>query len=208
MQTTKKITIILFLLTLAVINLSAQTKPDALLLYKSGKYKEAVSVCEQELKSKPNNLDSFVVMSWALLADKQYHRTYAVTAKGRTIVNADPRLIASQAEACFYLGKNDEALKLFEDYIFYAPSGIKIPSSYYFMGEIYLRLAKYKHADIAFSVAVQLSAYNSLWWTRLGYAREQAKDYRHSLEAYNKALALNKNSVDAQQGRERVLNKF
>ena len=85
---------------------------------------------------------------------------------------------------------------------------MRIPSSYYFMGEIYLRMAKYRHADIAFSVAVTLDSFNSLWWVRLGYAREQIKEYRYSLEAYNKALSLNKNLVDAQKGRERVLQRF
>ncbi len=204
----KKNKLIPFLFLFICLSLFSQTKKDALILYKNGRYKEAIAVCEQELKETPSNLNSFIVMAWALLADKQYQKTYEITVKGQKAAGSDPRLIESQAEACFYLGKNQEALKLFEDYIFYAPSGAKISISYYFMGEIYLRLAKYKHADIAFSVAVQLSAYNSLWWTRLGYAREQAKDYKSSLEAYNKALSLNKNLVDAQQGRQRILKKF
>ncbi len=190
------------------LGLFAETKPDALVLYKTGKFKRAIEVCEQELRETPKNLDSFVVMSWALLASKQYKKTYEITVRGRKVAHSDPRLIASQAEACYYLGRNDEALRLFEDYIFYAPSGVEIPNSYYFMGEVYLRLAKYRHADIAFSTAVKLSSYNSLWWTRLGYAREQTRDYRYSLEAYNKALSLNKNLVDAQKGRDRVLKKF
>ena len=76
------------------------------------------------------------------------------------------------------------------------------------MGELYLRLAKYKHADIALSAAVTLETVNSLWWSRLGYAREQTRDYRYSLEAYNRALTLNKNLTDAQRGKDRVLKKF
>ncbi len=190
------------------LGLVAETKPDALVLYNNGQYKKAIEVCEQELKETPKNLDSYIVMTWALLASKQYKRTYDIAVKGRKIAHADPRLIACQAEACYYLGRNEESLRLFEDYIFYAPSGVKIPLSYYFMGEVYLRLAKYRHADIAFSTAVKLRDYNSLWWTRLGYAREQTKDYRHALEAYNKALSLNKNLLDATKGRDRVLKKF
>lgn len=186
----------------------AQSKPDALVLYKNGRYAEAIAVCEAEIKEKPNNLDSYLVMTWALLAAGQYQKTYDMTAEGRKIAQTDPRLIATQAEACFHLGKNSEALKLFQDYISYAPNGVRIPSSYYFMGEIYLRMAKYRHADISFSVAVTLDSFNSLWWLRLGYAREQTKEYRYSLEAYNKALSLNKNLIDAQKGRERVLQRF
>ena len=188
--------------------LFSQTKQDALLLFKQGKYTEAIKVCEAEIKILPANLDSYVVLTWALLADGQYQKTYDMTVKGRQIASADPRLIATQAEACFNLGKNKEALRLFEDYISYAPNGVKIPLSYYFMGEIYLRMAKYKHADIAFSTAVTLYAVNSFWWARLGYVREQTQDYRYSLEAYNKALKLNKNLIDAQKGRARVLRRF
>ncbi len=183
-------------------------KPDALVLYKQGRFKEAAAVCESEIRAAPNNLDSYVVLTWALLSDGQYQKAYDITVAGRNIAQTDPRLIASQAEACYYLGRNTEALKLFEDYISYAPNGVKIPSSYYFMGEIYLRMAKYRHADIALSAAVTLDAVNGLWWSRLGYAREQTRDFRYSLEAYNRALTLNKNLADAQKGKERVLKKF
>jgi len=201
-----KFTLVFFMLCWAP--LFSQNKPDALVLYKNGRYAEAIAVCEAEIKQSPNNLDSYVVMTWALLADGQYQKTYDMALAGRKIAQTDPRLIATQAEACYYLGKNSEALKLFQDYISYAPNGVRIPSSYYFMGEIYLRMAKYRHADISFSVAVTLDSFNSLWWVRLGYAREQIKEYRYSLEAYNKALSLNKNLVDAQKGRERVLQRF
>lgn len=186
----------------------AQDKPDALVLYKNGRYAEAIAVCEAEIKENPNNLNSYVVITWALLASGQYEKTYDMTIDGRKIAQTDPRLIATQAEACFHLGKNSESLKLFQDYISYAPNGVRIPSSYYFMGEIYLRMGKYRHADISFSVAVTLDSFNSLWWVRLGYAREQTKEYSYSLEAYNKALSLNKNLIDAQKGRERVLQRF
>lgn len=198
----------IFVLYFSTLLIFAQNKQDALLLYRQGKFKQAISVCESEIKNNPNNLDSYVVITWALLADKQYERAYQLSLTGRKISQNDPRLIATQAESCFYLGKNEESLKLFQDYISYAPNGVKIPYSYYFMGEIYLRISKYEHADIALSVAVKLENYNSFWWVRLGYAREQTKDYRYSLEAYDKALKLNKNLIDAQKGKERVLKYF
>lgn len=194
--------------TLGSFSAFAQQKPDALVLYRQGKYNEAASVCEGEIKANPNNLDSYVVLTWALLAAGLYQKAYDISVTGRNVARSDPRLIVSQAEACYYLGRNAEALKLFEDYISYAPNGVKISSSYYFMGELYLRLAKYKHADIALSAAVTLETVNSLWWSRLGYAREQTRDYRYSLEAYNRALTLNKNLTDAQRGKDRVLKKF
>jgi cytochrome c-type biogenesis protein CcmH/NrfG len=45
--------------------------------------------------------------------------------------------------------------------------------AYYYMGEIYLRLGRFGHADIAFSTALQYSSGNAKWWARLGYAREK-----------------------------------
>ena len=42
------------------------------------------------------------------------------------------------------------------------------------------------------------------WWSRLGFAREQAGDHTHALEAYERALQLNSNLSEAARGRERV----
>lgn len=186
----------------------SQEKPDALKMYRQGNYKRAIEICKQEISEKPNNLDSYVVLTWALVADKQYQETVKWCEEGRKIARFDPRILETQAEAYFYLGNNELSLRLFQDYITYAPNGVKLPIVYYFMGEIYLRMAMYRHADISFSVAVTLNARNAEWWARLGYVREQAKEYFHSLEAYNQALFLNKNLTDAQKGKERVLRYF
>ena len=75
---------------------------------------------------------------------------------------------------------------------------------YYYMGEIYLRLAKYRHADMAFSASLQLESMNARWWSRLGYAREKAHEYRYALEAYLSALKLDPNQQDAIRGRDRA----
>ena len=161
-----------------------------------------------EINKTPHHLDSYVILAWALLADKRYQEAADWIIKGRALSQYDPRLIESHAQALYHLGKNEESIHLFEDYIAYAPNGTKLSDVYYHLGELYLRLAKYRHADIAFSTAVRLDRLNSEWWTRLAYSREQAKEYRAALEAYETALQLNKNSTDAQKGYERVLNRF
>ena len=186
----------------------AQKGEDALALYREGRYKEAASVCFDEIKRMPRNIDSYVVLAWALIADERYQEAADWTVKGRTVSQYDPRLIESHAQALYHLGRNEESLHLFEDYIAYAPNGTKLSGVYYHIGELYLRMAKYCHADIAFSAAIRLEPLNSVWWTRLAYAREQAKEYRTALEAYSSALQLNKNSTDAQKGYERVLHRF
>lgn len=186
----------------------AQIQQDALLLYRQKKYTEAITVCRAEIKKTPKNLDSYVVLSWALTAAGQYDEAYRQAARGREISRYDPRLIEIQGEARFYAGKNEEALQLFQEYISYAPNGNHLSEIYFFMGEIYVRMSRYHHADIAFSTAVHLTDNESTWWERLGYAREQAGEYRLALAAYDQALQLNKNLENARRGRERVLKFF
>ncbi len=201
----KKIAVGLLAFFLMATGLIGQTKPDALELYRQGNYQDSADACLSEIQENAKNLESYVVLGWALLALNRYEDAVSWSTKGRALSNYDPRLIEIQAEAKYYLGSNDDSLKLFQEYISYAPNGSRLAPAYYFMGEIYLRLAKFRHADMSFSAAIQLDANNAQWWTRLGYAREMAKDYRYALEAYNKALALNAALQDAVRGKARVL---
>lgn len=186
----------------------AQTKPDALELYRSGRFTEAVNICLSEITENPENTESFVVLCWSLVEAARYDEADSWAEKGRAVSKYDPRLIEIQAEAKYFRGLNDQALKLFQEYISYAPNGSRIAPTYYFMGEIYIRLAKYRHADIAFSSALQLEGLNPLWWMRLAYAREMAQDYRYALDAYKKALELDSTLMDANRGRDRVLKQL
>ena len=72
------------------------------------------------------------------------------------------------------------------------------------MGEIYIRLGKFNHADIAFTTAVKTEPLKDYWWTRLGYSREMAANYSIALDAYEQALTLNPYQNDAKAGKERV----
>ena len=51
---------------------TTQQKVDALQLYYNGQYAQAIAACQQELVANPNNLDSYVVMCWALVKNRQY----------------------------------------------------------------------------------------------------------------------------------------
>ncbi len=196
---------LLFFLT----QLVAQSRADALVLYRQKKYTAAIEICRAEIAESPKNLDSYVVLGWALNATKHYEEAFRQASNGRKISHYDPRLIAIQGEARFYAGKNKDALEYFQEYVSYAPNGTTtLPHVYFFMGEIYLRLAHYHHADIALTTAVHLDRKNSLWWERLGYAREKSYEYTLAVDAYNQALTLNKNSENARRGRERVLKRF
>jgi cytochrome c-type biogenesis protein CcmH/NrfG len=75
---------------------------------------------------------------------------------------------------------------------------------YFFLGEIYIRLGRFRHADIALSTAVHWAPGNAAWWTRLAYARENAGDLAEAVSAYEKALSLNPQLSDARRGLDRT----
>lgn len=184
-------------------------RPDALRLYNDGKYPEAIAICELEVQEKPNNLDSYCVLCWSLVKNKQYAEAEQWALKARTVSQYDHRIIEILGEAKFYLGKNAEALSLFQEYISYVPTnGARIGIAYELMGEIYIKQARYQHADIALTTAVRSEPLIASWWSRLGYAREMTENYQSSLEAYEKSLSLNANNYDAARGKERVSQKL
>lgn len=180
-------------------------KPDALKLYTARRYTEAIAVCEQEIKERPDNIDSYVVLCWSLVRNRQYSEAEYWALQGRKISQYDQRLVEILGEAKFYLGQNRESLALFQEYVsLVGEKGNRLGEAYYFMGEIYIRLARYNHADIAFSQAVRTEPLYDYWWTRLGYAREMAGSFALSAAAYEKALELNAGQADALRGRDRV----
>ena len=182
-----------------------QLGQDALVLYQNGDYKAAIAVCEDEIRKNQGRVDSYVVLCWSLVKNKQYAEAEERAAEGLKTNPYDLRLIEIFGEAKYYLGKNNGALEQFQKYAASAPEGSsRLGTAFYFMGEIYIRQARYQHADIAFSAAVKKEPLIAFWWTRLGYAREMAGNYSESLSAYDEALLLDATSTDAKNGKARV----
>ncbi|MCR4733469.1 MAG: tetratricopeptide repeat protein [Treponema sp.] len=206
----KKNKIIPFVILFSLFSISfAQTKQDALVLHNNGRDKEAIQVCEQELKENPNRIESYVVLCWSLISNKQYAEAEQRAADGLAISPYDWRLIEASAEARFYQGKNAAAMEQFQIYVARAPeSAPRVGAAYYYMGEIFILQERYQHADIAFSSAVKKEPASDKWWVRLGYAREMAGNYYEALNAYDEALMLNPSSVAAAKGRENVNKKI
>ena len=192
------------LIVIAIIQAYSQDRPDALARYNNGDYEKAVEICLEELEAEPRSRDSYSVLCWSLISLGRYQEAVQHATDAYGFAPNDPRIVEVLAEANFYLGNNLEALALFERYAIIADTGGRIDLVYYFMGEIFIRLSEYNHADISFSTALYHSPNISAWWSRLGYAREMASDYEHALEAYERALALNPNLLDADRGRIRV----
>ena len=190
-------------------SLFAEPKPDALKLYNSGKYAESISVCEKELEKSPQNMDSYVVLCWALVKNKQYTEAEMRANNALQISKYDHRIIEILGEAKYYLGKYNEALPFFQEYISLVPTtGSRLGSVYYYVGEIFILQGKFEHADIALSQAVMLEPLKETWWIRLGYAREMTRTWAASSQAYQKALDLNPLLDDAKRGKERVMPKI
>lgn len=174
--------------------------------YHEGKYNEAIVECEKEIASNENNIDSYITLTCSYIAIKDYAKAYNATQRGRRVQQYHPRLIEMQAISCYHLGRNIESLNLLQTYLSYTSQEKDVSEIYYYMGEIYLRLSQYHHADIALSTAVSIRPSEVSWWTRLGYVREKSKTYKYSLEAYQKALSFDSNCFDALEGKKRVLS--
>jgi tetratricopeptide (TPR) repeat protein len=198
----RKMGVALFLLQTAAIY--AQIRPDALVEYRNGNYEAAVLICKNELEANLNSLESHVVLCWSLIQLNRYDeaRTYALA--GRNISRYDIRIVEILGEVNYYQGRNAESLQYFQEYINLAPEGGRLDTVYYFLGEIYIRLGRFRHADIALSTAVHYMPGNAAWWVRLAYARESAGDLQDAIRAYEKALDLNAYLSDARRGLDRA----
>lgn len=196
---------ILVCLCLLLSVLQGQERHGADILYDQGRYQEAIDVCLAELVETPKNINAFCYLTWSYSRLKKWDKALEYARKGMEVSRYDRRMIFAAGEALYYIGKNREALKHFEDYTVFVATTIRKDDVYYYMGEIYIRLGEFNNADIAFSTAVHYNSKNAYWLARLGYAREMAGDYEWSLDAYNKALQLNPNLAEAKQGKNRVL---
>ena len=189
----------------------AQQRRDALALYRQGAFAEAVNVTLEELErygpdESRRRMDAYTVLGWSLIRIGQYERALNFARRARGEVRYDIRIVEIEGEALYYLGRNIEALAIFEEYVSLGENapGDRIDLVYYFMGEIFLRLAEYHHADIAFSTALYYSPQAARWWARLGYVREQIDDADGAEAAYTTALDLQPSLEDARIGLQRV----
>jgi tetratricopeptide (TPR) repeat protein len=206
--------IILFSLCLcAAGTLAAQTsRPDALQLYRAGEYARAIEVCELEIAENPGNLDAYAVLCWSLNRTRRYIEAELRAGEARKLNWYDRRFVEALADSKYYQEKNTESLALFQEYISLIPdvavARTGVAQAYFHMGELYIRLARYEHADIALTMAVYLEQKNAYWWTRLGFARERARGYVEAIKAYDEALALDAGLLDALRGKERSLARL
>ena len=193
-----------FLFIILTIDAYSQRRPDALAEYRLSNFERSVEICREEISENSNNLEAHVVICWSLIRLNRFEEAMRYARAGRALNRFDPRITEVLGEINYYQGRNNEALQYFQEYANTAPEGQRIDVVYYFMGEIFIRQGKFRHADIALSTAVHWQPGNAAWWARLAYTRESAGDLNSAIEAYERALSLNSRLADAQRGLERI----
>jgi len=200
-----KIKLFIIIYIFAAFNVYAQINtPDALAEFRLGNFERSVQICRDEIEEHPGNLEAHVVICWALIRLNRFEEALRYARAGRALNRFDVRITQILGEIHYYLGRNNEALQFFQEYAANAPEGQRIAQVYFFMGEIFIRQGRFRHADIALSTAVHWLPNNASWWVRLGFTRENAGDLASATEAYQRALSLNSQLTDAQRGLERI----
>ncbi|MDC7235532.1 MAG: tetratricopeptide repeat protein [Spirochaetales bacterium] len=203
-------TIITVLFLAAAVSLPAQEeKKDALKLYRQGNFEESVNICLEELDNYDDSqliprMDSYTVLGWGLIRLGRYDDALKYGEEALGWSRYDVRIIENLGEAHYYLGNHEKGLSYFQQYVSLNPTGDRIGQVYYYMGETYIRLGMYNHADIALSTALYHVPSAARWWSRLGYAREGAENLDTAEEAYNRALVLSPSLQEAKKGLERI----
>jgi tetratricopeptide (TPR) repeat protein len=196
---------------------AASTRPDALRSYRIGRdlesrdrmaeanqyYDEAVRICRDEIARNASNMDSYTVLTWALQRQKKYADVLVWGQRGLDINSIDYRIVETMGEAYFYLYRYEDSLRSMQRYVNSVPQGERSSVAYFFIGEIFRLQGKFHRADIAYTTAVHLDPQYMLCWYRLGSVREEVREWKAAMEAYQRALRLNPNYRAATEGLER-----
>ncbi|MFP3089529.1 tetratricopeptide repeat protein [Treponema sp. TIM-1] len=167
-------------------------------------YAEAVRICMDEISRNAATMDTYAALTWTLRRQRKFAEVISWGERALQINANDYRIIETMGEAYFYLNDYPRSLNFMQRYVNFLPRGEQAPMAYFFIGEIFRLQGRFRHADIAYTTALQLAPHISLWWYRLGAVREAAGDYVPAIQAYEQALRINPNYPEASQGLERV----
>ncbi|MDR0588920.1 MAG: tetratricopeptide repeat protein [Spirochaetaceae bacterium] len=169
-----------------------------------GYYTEAVLICMDEISRNAATMDTYTALTWTLRRQRKFSEVISWGERALQINANEYRVIETMGEAYFYLNDYARSLNFMQRYVNSAPNGEQTPMAYFFIGEIFRLQRKFRHADIAYTTALQLAPGVSLWWYRLGLVREASGDYVPAIQAYEQALRLNPDYPEASQGLERI----
>jgi tetratricopeptide (TPR) repeat protein len=170
-------------------------------------FANSLAIVEKLIPSDASNPDLISLQCWNLFRLDRHKDVVAIAQKALQTLK-DFRIMETMAESLYFLDNSEEALKYFAKYIELAPPAEeRMSSAYYYMGECYMRLKRYEHADIAFSTATSMEGNMYYWWYRLGAVKEILGQYKRAYEIYGKALELNAGFQYAKDARARVKAK-
>jgi tetratricopeptide (TPR) repeat protein len=167
-------------------------------------YAEAVRICMNEISRNAATPDTYAALTWTLRRQRKFAEVIRWGEQALRINANDYRVIETMGEAYFYLNDYPRSLNFMQRYVNSLPQGEQAPTAYFFIAETFRLQGKFRHADIAYTTALQLAPGVSLWWYRLGSVREAVGDYIPAIQAYEQALRLNPDYPEASQGLERV----
>jgi len=180
--------------------LEAQGRMDEAMFH----YNEAVRISLDEINRNVATDNSYVILTWTLQRQQRFNEVITWGERGLARNPNNHRLIEIMGEAYFYLDDYDRSLNLMQRYVSVSPQGDRVSTAYFFIGEIFRLRRQFRHADIAYTTALQIDPGMPLWWYRLGLVRESLRDFSFAIEAYERALRINPTYQEALQGLERV----
>ncbi|WNZ73669.1 tetratricopeptide repeat protein [Borreliella garinii] len=172
-------------------------KEDSLLLYREGKFKEAISNTLEEIRLNPNNLDARTILIWSLIAIGEYKRAEKEAVVGLGIKKYDIRIIQALGEAYFFQKNYENALKYFQEYISLDSKGARIIKVYNLIADSFYELKRYNEADFAYEHALRFAPNNQNLLIKLARSRINANNKILAEEALIKLLTISPNNLEA-----------
>ncbi|ASQ29299.1 hypothetical protein CDQ96_02660 [Borrelia miyamotoi] len=196
--------IIIMLLSGSNLINAEEEKEDSLLLYRQGKFQEAIRNTQEELKYKPKNLDARSILIWSLIATGEYKRAELESIKGLEINKHDPRIIQALGEAYFFQGQYNNAIKYFQKYISFGSNGTRIVKVYILIADSFYKLERYNEADFAYENALRFLPNNQNILLKLAKSRLNAQNKILAKDTLIKLLTLNPNHLEAKKLLEKI----
>ena len=170
-------------------------------------YNEAIRICQGEVSRNAATRDTYAVITWSMRRQNRHADVLIWGERGLRLYADDYRIIETMGESYFYLGDHSRSLNYMQRYVNSVPQGERTAVAYFFIGEIHRLRRQFRHADIAYTIAVRLEPGSALWWYRLGSVREASGDYSQAAEAYERAVRLNPNYREANDGLARSIGR-
>ena len=163
-------------------------------------YSEAVRICSEVISRNTADNDTYTVLTWSLQRQQKYADVITWGERGLRLYPDEYRIVETMGEAYFYMNEHEISLRFMQRYTNSVPQGERTPVAYFFIGEIYRVRKQFRHADVAYTMAVRLEPGLALWWYRLGSVREAAGDFQQAADAYERAVKLNPEYREANDG--------